>query len=52
VLLVAGSTVLLELLQLVQPSRHGRIVDVLVKLIGAGFGLGAGAFVARLMHKI
>ena len=51
VLLVAGSTVLLELLQLVQPSRHGRVVDLLVKLVGAGFGLGAGAIVTRLIRK-
>ena len=52
VLLVVGSTVLLELLQLVQPSRHGRVVDVAVKLVGAGFGLAAGAVVRRLTHKI
>jgi VanZ family protein len=42
-LVVLGSTVLLEILQLVQPSRHGRIIDVAVKLIGGGFGLVTGA---------
>ena len=52
VLLVVGSTVLLELLQLVQPSRHGRVVDVAVKLVGAGFGLAAGAIFSRLTRKI
>jgi len=45
-LIVLGSTVLLELLQLVQPSRHGRVVDATVKLIGACFGLAAGALFA------
>ncbi|MEO6013994.1 MAG: hypothetical protein ABIQ30_10480 [Devosia sp.] len=46
-LLVLGSTVLLELLQLVSPSRHGRLVDLIVKLIGAGFGMSLGWAVAR-----
>ena len=41
-LLVLGSTVLLEFLQLVQPSRHGRVIDVMVKLVGGGFGRAAG----------
>jgi VanZ family protein len=48
---VLGSTVLLEILQLVQPSRHGRAVDVAVKLAGGGFGLAAGAILAwRTRH--
>jgi hypothetical protein len=46
-LVVLGSTVLLEILQLVQPSRHGRVVDVAVKLAGGGFGLAAGALFTR-----
>lgn len=51
-LLVLGSTVLLEFLQLVQPSRHGRVIDVMVKLVGGGFGLAAGTILTRLTRKI
>jgi len=46
-LLVLGSTALLELLQLVSPSRHGRLVDLSVKLIGAGFGMFLGWALVR-----
>jgi VanZ family protein len=46
-ILVFGSTVLLELLQLMSPSRHGRFIDVAVKLVGAGAGLALGWLVAR-----
>ena len=51
-LLVLGSTMLLEFLQLVQPSRHGRVIDVMVKLVGGGFGLAAGTILTRLTRKI
>jgi hypothetical protein len=51
-LLVLGSTVLLEFLQLVQPSRHGRVIDVMVKLVGGGGGLAAGTILTRLTRKI
>jgi VanZ family protein len=44
--------VLLEFLQLVQPSRHGRVIDVMVKLVGGGFGLAAGTILTRLTRKI
>ncbi len=40
--LVLGSTALLELLQLASPSRHGRIIDLAVKLVGGGAGLLLG----------
>lgn len=46
--LVLGSTILLELLQLLAPSRHGRVIDVLVKLVGSGFGIAIGALLQRL----
>jgi VanZ family protein len=46
-ILVLGATVLLELMQLLQPSRHGRIVDVAVKLTGALTGLAAGWLLNR-----
>jgi len=45
--IVLGATILLEILQLMSPSRHGRIVDVLVKLSGAVAGLGIGWLVNR-----
>ena len=45
VLLVLGSTLLLELLQVLSPSRHGRVIDVLVKLAGGGFGIVIGTLV-------
>ena len=47
-LIVLGSTALLELLQLVSPSRHGRLVDVAVKLVGAGIGLAGGWLLNRV----
>ena len=50
-LLVLGSTVLLELLQLAAPSRHGRLLDVAVKLAGGGFGLIAGWLMSRLRQR-
>jgi VanZ family protein len=46
--LVLGATVLLELMQLLQPSRHGRVIDVAVKLTGALAGLGVGWLLNRL----
>ena len=47
VAVVLGSTVLLELLQLFAPSRHGRVIDVAVKLFGASFGIAAGTLLRR-----
>lgn len=49
--IVLGATVLLELLQLMSPSRHGRAIDVAVKLIGASAGLGAGWLLNRLRYR-
>lgn len=46
--LVLGATTLLEALQLVEPSRHGRIVDLAVKLVGGSFGLACGWMLHRL----
>jgi VanZ family protein len=46
-LIVLGSTALLELAQLVAPSRHGRLIDVVVKLAGGGFGLAIGWLINR-----
>jgi VanZ family protein len=49
--IVLGSTVLLELLQLASPSRHGRVLDVAVKLAGGGGGLLAGWLLMRLRRR-
>jgi hypothetical protein len=46
-LLVFGTTILLEVLQVFEPSRHGRLVDATVKLIGGAVGLLAGGFINR-----
>jgi hypothetical protein len=45
-LLVLGSTVVLEALQLAAPSRHGRVIDMAVKLAGGSFGLFCGWLLA------
>lgn len=49
--IVLGATILLELLQLMQPSRHGRVIDVAVKLCGGAAGLAAGWLAARLRRN-
>ena len=46
--IVLGATIVLELLQLLQPSRHGRFVDMAVKLTGGA----AGIFVGWLFTKL
>jgi VanZ family protein len=40
--LVIGAAVLLELLQVLAPSRHGRPADAMVKVVGAAAGLILG----------
>lgn len=50
-LVVLGATVLLEALQVLAPSRHGRLVDVAVKLVGGGIGLVAGWAATRLRPR-
>ena len=40
--LVLGATVVLELLQLLAPSRHSGWPDVAVKLVGGAIGLACG----------
>lgn len=51
-LVVLGSTALLELLQLISPSRHGRLIDVAVKIAGASIGLAAGWLLWRARSNI
>ncbi|WP_051389888.1 VanZ family protein [Bradyrhizobium sp. Ec3.3] len=45
VLIVAGSAILLEILQLLTPDRHGRVVDAMTKVMGAASGI----MLARVM---
>jgi VanZ family protein len=45
VLIVVGSAILFEILQLVTPDRHGRLVDAMTKVAGAA----AGIMLARVM---
>jgi VanZ family protein len=39
VLIVVGSAILLEFLQLLTPDRHGRMVDAMTKVTGAASGI-------------
>lgn len=41
-LIVIGAALLLEVLQVLSPSRHGRLADALVKLSGGAGGLIVG----------
>lgn len=41
-LIVLGSAVLLELVQLITPDRHGRIQDAIEKMAGGAVGILAG----------
>lgn len=50
-LVVLGSTVLLEALQVLAPSRHGRLVDVAVKLVGGTLGLAVGWAAMHLRRR-
>ncbi len=49
--LLLCATALLEAAQVLEPSRHGRVIDLLVKLAGGGFGLLAGHVVNRLRYR-
>jgi hypothetical protein len=41
-LIVLGSAVLLEIMQLLTPDRHGRIQDAIEKMTGGAAGIVAG----------
>ncbi|WP_349627439.1 hypothetical protein [Rhodopseudomonas palustris] len=49
--IVIGAAVLLELIQLLEPSRHGRLFDASVKLAGGTLGLAAGSIVGRWLRR-
>ena len=48
-LLVLGSAVILELLQLVVPDRDARVIDAVEKLIGGGVGIIAAKIICPLI---
>ena len=50
-IVVLGATILLEVLQLITPSRHGRVVDAAVKLVGGSFGIACGHALNRIRHR-
>jgi hypothetical protein len=50
-LVVLGVAILLEVLQLVMPSRHGRLLDAGFKVAGSVVGLGAGRVFAKLAMR-
>lgn len=50
-ILVLGTTAILEPLQVFEPSRHGRLIDALVKLAGACLGLLTGYVANRLWRR-
>lgn len=41
----------LELLQAIDPTRHGRLADALVKLAGGAVGLAFGMVVVRMLMR-
>ena len=48
---VLGAAVLLEVFQLFEPSRHGRLLDASFKVVGGIAGLAAGGLFARLAPR-
>jgi apolipoprotein N-acyltransferase len=48
---VLGAAALLEVLQLLEPSRHGRLFDAGVKIIGGVVGLSAGWLFAKFAMR-
>jgi hypothetical protein len=52
VVLVLGAAIALEALQLVSVSRHGRLIDLGIKLLGGSLGIAAGAVADRIWRRI
>ena len=48
--IVVGSAVLLELLQRIDPGRHGQVADAAAKIAGGIAGLLLGLLLARLLR--
>lgn len=45
--IAAGSALLLEVLQMLAPSRHAHVFDALVKVAGGAAGVALGQFLRR-----
>lgn len=45
---VLGAALLLEILQLLTPDRHGQVADAMVKFFGGAVGIGMSLMVSRL----
>jgi VanZ family protein len=50
VAIVVGSAFGLEMLQLLTPDRHGRVLDALVKAAGGVCGISAGQLMSLLLR--
>lgn len=50
-IVVIGAAILLEAFQLLEASRHGRLFDASVKIVGGLIGLGVGWVFARLTRR-
>lgn len=50
VLIVVGSALALELMQLLTPDRHGRIIDASIKAAGGLLGVGIGRLVYAVIR--
>lgn len=48
---VLGAAALFEVLQVLTPSRHGRVFDAAVKFAGGSFGLVAGWLLVRWLPR-
>ncbi|MBN8961162.1 MAG: hypothetical protein J0H71_08515 [Rhizobiales bacterium] len=48
---VIGAAILLEAFQLLEPSRHGRLFDASVKIVGGAMGLATGWIFAWLTRR-
>lgn len=49
---VLGSALVLEVLQVLTPTRHGQLLDALSKVIGGCVGIAAGLIVLWLWSRI
>lgn len=49
---VLGAAVAFEALQLMVQSRHGRLADLMFKLVGSSMGIAAGVVVRRVLARL
>lgn len=49
---VLGAAVAFEVLQLLAQGRHGRLIDLAIKLTGGGIGIAAGAVADRVRQRL